>query len=43
MQDGNTYLILGIVFAAALIVVWARTHVIVTLRWKGRALQALSE
>ena len=43
MQDGNTYLILGIVFAAALIVVWALTHVIVTLRWKGRALQALSE
>ena len=42
-MDGNSYLILGIVAAAALVTVWALTHVIVTLRWKGRTLQALSE
>ena len=42
-MDGNSYLILGIVAVAALVTVWALTHVIVTLRWKGRTLQALSE
>ncbi|MBR4133904.1 MAG: hypothetical protein IKU04_05205, partial [Bacteroidales bacterium] len=42
-MENNSYLIIGIVFVAALIVVWALTHVIVTLRWKGRTLQALSE
>jgi DNA recombination protein RmuC len=34
---------MGIVAAAALVTVWALTHVIVTLRWKGRVMQALSE
>lgn len=43
MSDGNELLILAIIFLAALVIVWALTHVIVTLRWKGRALQALSE
>ena len=43
MSEGNELLILAIIFLAALVIVWALTHVIVTLRWKGRALQALSE
>ena len=42
-MENNSYLIIGIIFVAALIVVWALTHVIVTLRWKGRTLQVLSE
>ena len=43
MEGDNTLLILGIIAAAALVTVWALTHVIVTLRWKGRVMQALSE
>ena len=43
MEGDSTLLILGIIAAAALVTVWALTHVIVTLRWKGRAMQALSE
>ena len=43
MTDNNTYIIIGILFVVALIIVWALTHVIVTLRWKGRTLQAISE
>jgi len=43
MEGDNTLLIMGIIAAAALVTVWALTHVIVTLRWKGRTLQALSE
>ena len=43
MSEGNELLILAIIFVAALVIVWALTHVIVTLRWKGRTLQALSE
>ena len=43
MPEGNVYLIIGIIAVAALVTVWALTHVIVTLRWKGRTLQALSE
>jgi len=43
MGGDNTLLILGIIAAAALVTVWALTHVIVTLRWKGRVMQALSE
>jgi DNA recombination protein RmuC len=34
---------MGIIAAAALVTVWALTHVIVTLRWKGRVMQALSD
>jgi len=43
MPDKSTFLLVGIIFVAALVVVWALTHVIVTLRWKGRTLQAISE
>ena len=43
MEGDSTLLILGIIAAAALVTVWALTHVIVTLRWKGRTMQALSE
>ena len=43
MEGDNTLLIMGIIAAAALVTVWALTHVIVTLRWKGRVMQALSE
>jgi len=43
MSEDSTLLIIGLIFVAALVTVWALTHVIVTLRWKGRALQALSE
>jgi DNA recombination protein RmuC len=43
MEGDSTLLVLGIIAAAALVTVWALTHVIVTLRWKGRTMQALSE
>ena len=43
MEGDNTLLIMGIIAAAALVTVWALTHVIVTLRWKGRVMQALSD
>ena len=43
MPEDNTLLIMGLIVAAALVTVWALTHVIVTLRWKGRTMQALSE
>jgi DNA recombination protein RmuC len=43
MDGDGVFLVIGIIAAAALVAVWALTHVIVTLRWKGRVLQALSE
>ena len=43
MEGDNTLLVMGIIAVAALVTVWALTHVIVTLRWKGRVMQALSE
>ena len=43
MPEDNSLLILVVIVAVALVTVWALTHVIVTLRWKGRTLQALSE
>ena len=43
MEGDYTLLVIGIIAVAALVTVWALTHVIVTLRWKGRVMQALSE